>query len=363
MTEKTESKPVRLLSLDAFRGLTIVLMLLVNNMALDTATPAQFMHAKWNDGVHLADFVFPWFLFCVGVAIPFSADSFKRKGTSVWLYDIRVLRRTVILFVLGCLLASSAAGKPIFTLGVLHIIALAYFVGAMLYELPLHRRLLVAALLLTAHWVAIRFLPIPGVGVGVFDEGRNIVHHINHTYLASVGLQGLPTLVPTSALVLIGTAIGDLLRSERIEQMRKFMWLMVAGGALTIGGVLWSLSVGFNKPIWTSSYILLTAGTGAIVLALFYLLIDTTGWRKWPYALLVFGSNAILVYVLPVLVKVLILQKMHIDGGPNLQDSFIGLLTAHTSRYIGGWLYTLVYTSVWWAVLWLLYRKKWFFRV
>lgn len=68
------AKPKRLISLDAFRGLTIIGMLLVNNIALDYKTPAHLTHAAWNQGVTFADMVFPWFLLIVGVAIPYASE-------------------------------------------------------------------------------------------------------------------------------------------------------------------------------------------------------------------------------------------------------------------------------------------------
>src|SRR3569832_542495 len=90
--ERTPKK--RQQSLDALRGLTILLMLLVNNIALDTRTPAQLVHAPWNGGVHLADLVFPWFLLCMGLAVPFSEEGMLSRGTSWWPRLSRILFRS-----------------------------------------------------------------------------------------------------------------------------------------------------------------------------------------------------------------------------------------------------------------------------
>src|SRR5206468_3937629 len=89
--------PRRLTSLDAFRGLAILGMLLVNNAALDTATPSPLTHAPWNGGVHFADLVYPWFLLIVGVAIPFSAAASRARGIPTWKYDLKILGRAVAL--------------------------------------------------------------------------------------------------------------------------------------------------------------------------------------------------------------------------------------------------------------------------
>ncbi|MCC6443623.1 MAG: DUF1624 domain-containing protein [Armatimonadetes bacterium] len=360
------AKPGRLLALDAFRGLTIALMLLVNNIALNTATPAQLTHAPWNSGVRLADFVFPWFLFCVGVAIPFSAASLVRKGVPPWRRDLKILMRAAVLVLLGCLIDSSLSKRLVFTLGVLQIIGLAYLVGAMLYDLPLSRRLWIAGFFLTAYWIVIKFVPIPGAGTGVVQESQNVIRHINDTYLFSIRLAGLPSVVPTAALVLIGTAVGDLLRQES-SHLRKMLFLLAGGLGLVAGGALWDMSLPFNKAIWTPSYILLTAGTGSLVLAFLYLLIDANGWRKWPYPLLVFGSNAILAYVAPILVKVLILQEWRVQESPGKTvpalQWLLDVSVAHLGRIAGGWMYTIGYIAVWWLILWQLYRNKVFLRV
>lgn len=358
-----EIKAERLLSLDALRGLTILLMLLVNNMALDVATPIILTHASWNAGIYLADLVFPWFLFCVGVAIPFSYSSFKKKGMSEWRYDLRILARTLTLFLIGLLLDSSIAGRPIFTLGVLQLIALAYLVGVFLYDLPLLRRLIVAGALLILYWAAIKFIPIPGAGPGLFEQDLNLIRHINLNYLARFNLSGLPSVIPTAALVMIGTAIGDLLRRADKSHGWKLLALFISGAILAGLGLLWNFHLPFNKPVWTPAYIVFTAGLATLALCLLYLTIDMFKWgRQWSYPLLVFGSNAILAYVAPILVKVLILQQWQV-GNISLQQWLLNFSINNFGRITGGWTYTLAYIFVWWLVLWQLYRKKLFLRV
>jgi predicted acyltransferase len=360
-------KAPRILSLDAFRGLTILLMLLVNNVALDVFTPKHLTHAAWNGGVNLADLVAPWFLFCVGVAIPFSAASFAKTGKPAWHHDIRILRRGLLLVLLGCLIDSSIYNGPVFCLDVLQIIGLAYVVGALLYDLPLSRRMCIAGLLLAGYWAFIKFVPIPGEGAGFFAENHNLITHINQNYLSAVSLVGIFSLIPTAALVLIGSAIGDLMRRRDRHQMWTVAWLMMIGVALSIAGIAWNASLAFNKPLWTPSYVLLAAGTGSMVLSLFYLIIDTHRWSKWAFPLIVFGANAIVAYVAPILVKLLILQKWHVavpgHGHVQVLQRCLDVLVAHYGRVPGGWLYTIGYIVVWWLVLWQLYRRKLFLRV
>ena len=357
----------RLMSLDAFRGLVILGMLLVNNIALDTFTPRHLAHAPWNQGVTFADMVFPWFLLIVGVAIPYSAASAKRRGLSLFKYDLKALGRAVNLLLLGCLLDSSIARSPGFSLGILQLIGISYFVAAILFELHVGWRLVLAAGLLLAYWGAIRFLAIPGVGSGLFTEEQNFIKHINQVYLEPFHLKGLLSLIPTSALVLLGTVVGEVLRNGALIPWKKAAALLAGGGLLSGIAWLWSLDLPFNKTVFTPSYILLAAGLGTIVIALFYLLIDVTGWRLWAFPLVVPGTNAILAYVLPILVKVYILQLWtwkKPDGSlVSLQQAFMDFCFQRWGRVEGGWLYTLFYIGVWWLVFLVFYRKKIFLRV
>ena len=361
-----EPESPRLVSLDAFRGLTILLMLLVNNMALDKATPLQLMHAKFNQGVHLADLVFPWFLFCVGLAIPFSAAAFRRTGLPAWRYDVRIIRRAVALVLLGILI-TSIGGNGIVVRGVLQLIGLAYLVAALLYDLHLVRRLLIAGLFLVGYWAAIKYMQFPGAPVGAFAEDNNLIHYFNKTYLSSVNLSGIPSVIPTAALVLIGTAVGDLIRKEELSKLWKTAWMLVIGLVLVALGVFWSFSLGFNKPFWTPSYILLAAGTGTLVLGLFYLLIDAGGKRLLATPLVILGSNAILAYVAPILVKVLVLKTYQINVAPgkaiDLSQWILNFWVNNIGRISGGWLYTVSYIVFWWLVLWVLYKKRIFLRL
>ena len=362
-----ERTSARLLSLDVFRGLTILLMLLVNNTALDTATPAQLTHARWGEGLRLADLVYPWFLFCVGVAVPFSAASFRRKGLPCWKYDAKVIRRAVVLVLLGCLVDSCQVRRPVFTLGVLQLIGLAYLVAAMLYDLPAYRRLLLAVLLLAAYWAAIKYLPIPGVGPGALDESRNFIWHLNRSYLNAVHLWGLPSLVPTSALVLIGTVIGDWLRRHDIDAAARTAILLLAGMAQVSVALLWSVSLGLNRALWTPSSVLMASGAATLLLGVLYLVVDVNAWRRWSFPLEVLGANAILAYVGPILVKLLILQQWQVTAAQGKTESvllwFLDRCVGLAGRVPGGWLYTAAYIAVWWVVLWDLHRRRIFLRV
>ncbi len=357
-----QAKQPRLASLDAFRGLTILGMLLVNNVALDTATPVQLGHAAWNQGVHFADLVFPWFLLIVGIAIPYSFASQKAKGVSRVRIAGRVLSRAIALLVLGMLVDSSVAHRPVLGLGVLQLIGLAYLVGAALYPLPAAARLPIAVVLLAGHWAALRFVIVPGLEPGAISERANLVQHLNEIYLRPLHLSGIISVIPTTALVLVGASIGDLLRRDDLAAIRRLAYLFAASIGLTLAGWLWSLDIPFSKSIWTASYILYTAGLGCAVLAALYLTADVIGLRWLVYPLVVPGSNAIFAYVAPILVKVYILQGWTLParagGSVTIQQAYLDTLVREYGRIAGGWLYTMSYILLWWLILAWMYAKR-----
>lgn len=356
----------RLLALDGLRGLTVLLMLLVNNVALDAATPDQLTHAPFG-GINLTDLVFPWFLFCMGAAIPYAAASFTKQKLSSLARLRKIFTRSASLFAIGLFLTCTLSHTLIFALGVLQLIALAYGVAALLYMLsskPLHL-LLMAAALLVGYWAAIRFVPVPGVGPGIFEEDRNLLLHLNQTYLEPLGLRGLLSVIPTTALALLGAIVAQTLRRPMglggwWQRPLNQLWVM--GSVWTLVGYLWSLDLPFSKTYWTPPYILFSAGLATLLIGVFYWLFDLKGWQGLAFGLLVPGSNALLAYVAPILFKVWVLQGWYI-GKLSLQQAWLNWHIAESGPVLGGWIYTLLYIAFWWAVLWVCWHKGWFWRV
>lgn len=353
----------RLLSLDALRGLTILLMLLVNNVALDSKTPKQLMHAPWNGGVHLADLVFPWFLFCMGLAVPFSMDGMAAKGMGTATRMGRVLFRAAALFALGCLIDSVQAGSFVIGLDVLQLLGLAYLFAALFYPLHWQARLIVVAALLAGYGLALTLIPYPPAGKPMFEEGRNLVAHVNTSYLARFKLSGLLSVIPTTALVLLAASLTRALRAKAERQSTQLWLLLVSGVVLSIAGIAWNEALPYNKTVWTPSYILLSAGLGCLLLAALYWLLDVRQWNWLAYPFLVFGSNALLAYVGPVLVKLVILQEVRMPSGLTLQKAWLATLVERLGQVPGGWAYTVSYIAVVWLVLAMLYHRRWFLRV
>lgn len=341
-------------------------MLLVNNIALNEATPIQLQHAHWNKGIHIADLVFPWFLFCMGLAIPFSSQSMITRGMPLWARVGRVLLRTATLFLLGCLLVSAANWRPTFSLDVLQLIALAYFFGWLLYPLRWPWRLALASLLLVGYGMALLMVPLPPDNRPAFEETHNLVKHVNEQFLSQFSLAGLLSVIPTTALVLIAATVTDAVRSEVLRNRQKLALLAGSGLLMTALGSFVNQILPYNKAVWTPSYILFSAGLGTLALAPLYAVLDVKRWSGWAKPLLIFGSNALVAYVFPVLAKLVILNRVKIpaEGRPQiLRQAMEHAFMDPLGRYWGGWAYTLTYMLAVWLVLWVLYWRRWFVRI
>lgn len=138
---------------------------------------------------------------------------------------------------------------------VLQLIGLTYFIGVIFCPITIFYRVLITIIFLISHWALIKFIPIPWIGAGVFTEDKNIIRYIDITYLQKLHLNGIISVIPTSGLVIIGSIIGNILMRK---EAKKNTWILFATGALlTLSGWVWNLDIPFNKPYWTSSYILL----------------------------------------------------------------------------------------------------------
>lgn len=357
----------RLVSLDAFRGLTILLMLFVNNTALGERTPALLTHAGWGH-IFMADLVFPWFILALGMAVPFSWGSSLRKGLSRRAFLAKAFRRTFWLILLGLFLDSSLAHVPLLGLGVLQLLGLDYAVCALLVGQRLSVRAAIAASGLLLHWGLLMFFPVPDVGMRIFSENVNIVRYLDQTFLSPLHLRGLVSVLPTASLALAGSCLGELLSSPNLEKKKRGCLLGICGGLMVAGGFAWSFSFPFSKDLWTGSFILVTGGLGVLVLTFFYWIEDIRGIVKPFFPLVVFGMNAIAAYVLPIVVKIYILQGWGIYGppgsaSPSLQEALIGFLTSFWGPTWGGWAYTIGYVVVWWLVFYGLHRKGLFLKI
>ncbi len=295
----------RLVSLDIFRGMTIAFMIIVNTPGSWKYVYPPLRHASWH-GCTPTDLVFPFFLFIVGVSLWFSMKKYGQQINSRSLF--RILRRTITIFALGLFLAIF----PHFTrdystlriMGVLQRIAIAYCVAAIIC-LSVHRNYLwiVIGVILLLYWAMLAFMGgtdpygIEGNFAAKFDA---IILGPNHMYKGfgvPLDPEGLFSTLPAICTVLTGYYVGELL-GKGSASGSVALKLLLLGASATGLGLLWSIFFPLNKPLWTSSYVLYTAGIAMIVLALIYLISDVLKLKKWGFFFLVFGTNALFSYFL-----------------------------------------------------------------
>jgi len=363
----------RLLSLDAFRGLTIAGMILVNDPGSWSYVYWPLEHAAWH-GWTPTDLIFPYFLFIVGVAIPFSFRRRLAEGAGRGGLFGHVVRRALIIVALGMFMRVfpdfhfSGIRWP----GVLQRIGVVYLAAAGLY-LGVGRRGRVGWTLglLLGYWAAMSWIPVPGYGAGDLSPEGNLAAFVDralmsgHLYQGTWDPEGLLSSFPAVATTLLGIFVGEWLLSGR-PRTALLRGLLAAGAALTVAGLAWGAFFPINKNLWTSSYVVFTAGTGLLLFGALFHLVDVRGRRgAWLTPLLVFGSNAIAVFVLSGLVTRL-LVLVHVGGpdGPSLYGwIYQTLFRSWAGDYNGSLAFALAYVALWLAAMWPLHRRGIFIKV
>jgi predicted acyltransferase len=366
--------PARLLSLDAFRGVTIAGMLLVNNPGSWAAIHPPLRHAEWH-GWTPTDLIFPFFLFIVGVAMTFSFAARSARGADRRSLMLGATRRAAILFALGLILHGFPNYLDLTHLripGVLQRIALAYLLATTIV-LYLGRRgqVSVVALLLLGYWAAMMLIPVPGGSAGVLAPGLDIGAWIDRAVFGEQHLwtqsrtwdpEGLLSTLPAVATVMLGVFTGVWLRSDR-QPATRAVGLFLAGNAGIVLGLLWHPLFPINKNLWTSSYVVFTAGMACHFLAVCYWLIDVKGYRAWAAPFVIFGVNAIAAFFLSGLFARL-LTMIPAPGGASLkvyiyQAIFTPLLPpVHASLA-----YAAAFVLLWLGIMSVFYRRRIFIRV
>ncbi len=363
----------RLASLDVFRGMTIALMIVVNNPGSWKYVYPPLRHAQWH-GWTPTDLVFPFFLFIVGVSLAFSLSRRKTQGAGSFRLYIKIIQRSVTLFVLGMLLRLiphfdfSTLRIP----GVLQRIAICYLLASLIYlKTGTKARILISTGCLVAYWLILKLVPVPGFGAGVLELNGNLCGYIDtqllsgHLYTPNFDPEGILSTLPALVTVLLGTVTGDWLRSSRSKHLRTF-GLISAGITLTILGLWLHRFFPINKQLWTSTFVLFTAGAALLVLGFCYGIVDGLGMKKWAYPFLVFGTNAITVYVgATLMAKMLGTAIVSLGGRAIPLQAYIyeTFLRPVVGEYMGSLIFPLLLLSVWFLILWPLYKKRIFIKI
>jgi predicted acyltransferase len=366
----------RLLSLDLFRGATIAAMILVNNAGDEASSYWPLRHAEWN-GWTPTDLIFPFFLFIVGVAMAFSFQARLQRGATRSVLLGHVLWRAVALFAIGMFLNGFPDEYHLDhwrVYGVLQRIALCYLLAAILELWTTTRtQALVALSCLTGYWLLMRYVSVPGFGlpthdIPLVDPDRNLVAWLDrkllmgHLYEGTRDPEGLLSTIPALATCLAGLLTGKWLRRATTARQKTF-GLLAAGIAFVFLGKVMNLWFPINKKLWTSSFVVFTAGAALLVLALFYWLADARNRRgPWTRPLLVFGSNAILAYFFAEVVAHL-LSRMRVQG-----ISLEELIYSHSFAHLAhgpkaSLLYAVSFVVFCWAAMSGFYRRRIFIKI
>lgn len=377
-------KPERLLSLDAFRGFTIAGMILVNNPGSWSSIYPQLAHASWH-GWTFTDWIFPFFLWIVGVAMTFSFSVRKSKGDSKEKLLLNVLRRSAIIFALGLFLAGFPFGlvwnhhfdiSTIRIPGVLQRIAVCYFIASLIYLYSSMRGQIIAiGVLFVSYWLMMFYIPVPEFGAGLFEKGKNFAAYIDSLILSghmwgvskTWDPEGIISTIPAIATTLFGAITGDYLRTSEHSKIEKSAWMFVFGACLLLLGAALDMWMPINKSLWTVSYSIFMAGWALCIFGIFYFLIDAKGIKKWAHPFVVYGMNAIFVFVLSGIAgRSLGLIKLTMDDGAQKSlGAFIyqSLFVPIASPLNASLLYAITWISVMYLIVWVMYKKKWFVKV
>ena len=319
----------RVMSIDALRGFDMFFIVGMEEVfeAISEMFPmkptinSQLQHAPW-DGFHFYDLIFPLFAFIVGVSLVFSlSKSVATEGKSQT--SIKILKRTVILWILGILTYRGIADgiEHVRLLGVLQRLALCSCGAGLAFVWLNTRSLIVLTVsLLAGYWAMLTFIPVPGFGAGDFAEGHNFANWVDKMYLpfrkwdGDHDPEGLLSTIPAIASSLLGVFAGLLIKNPLVEPARKVRLLVMWGCAGIVAALLWHLQFPIIKKIWSSSFVLLTAGISSLLLAIFYYVIDIKNRRSWCQPFVWIGTNAITIYLIAHVVSLDNLAKRFVGG-------------------------------------------------
>ena len=367
----------RLLSLDVFRGVTIAGMVLVNNPGTWSAIYAPLEHAKWH-GATPTDFIFPFFVFIVGIAIPLALAKRVEEGGITRDVYLKIFRRAAIIFALGLF----QMAFPFFDMahlripGVLQRIAVCYLVASLVF---LHtnwkQQTIIAAICLLFYWAVMTLAPVPGGAAGDLSLEGNFAGYVdrliigqNHIWTASkfYDPEGILSTIPAIATCLAGVLTGTWLKTKRGD-LEKVSAMFFFGVCLTAVGWIWNFWFPINKSLWTSSYVVYMAGLALCFLGFCYWLIDIKGYKKWTKPFVIFGSNALALYFLSsIFARILInIKWLDADGKATHVQKWIfdNLFAPLASPINASLIYAVSYIFLWLFLMWILYRKRIFIKV
>lgn len=361
----------RLYSLDALRGFDMFWIMgaeeVFHELAKVTGSPFwgaisnQFTHPSWN-GFHIYDLIFPLFLFLAGVSTPYSVGRELEKGKSRQQLMLRVIKRGLVLVVLGMVYNNGLQIRPLSDFrisSVLGRIGIAYMLANIIYLYAKERiQYIWFVSLLIGYWLILKFTSAPGFPAGDLTMEGNFASYVDRTILpGKLSLKihdtvGFFNNIPAISTALAGILVGSFLKKSEIIQQKKAACLAVLGVVSLLLALLWNLDFPINKNMWSSSFVLLTTGLSLLLLSCFYYVIDVLGYKKWAFFFKVIGMNSILIY----------LSGKFINWNYTTTGFFkwLGQIVGDPFNVV---VMAVCSVAIKWLFLYFLYRKKVFLRV
>jgi len=373
-----DSAPIRLYSLDALRGFDMFWIMGADAIlyALKDATKSpfwagvanQFEHPFWN-GFHAYDMIFPLFLFMAGVSTPFSVGRELEKGKTRTQLLWRVIKRALILVLLGLIANNGLKIQPIADIrfpSVLGRIGIAYMFANIIYLYASEIfQMIWFWFFIIGYYLLLKFTSAPGFHPGDLTPQGNFASWVDrtilpgHLYVPFPGTninmhdpEGLFSTIPAISTGILGILTGTLLKNKNRTQLEKTLIMALAGGVFIVLSLIWNLDFPINKNLWSSSFVLLVGGISLLLMSLFYYIIDVLGYKKWTLFFRVIGMNSILIYM-----------SGHFIAWRFTNQAFFGWLGQLLGNPYGAVALAITYVLIKWLFLYYLYQKKTFLRV
>jgi predicted acyltransferase len=389
-------KRERLLSLDVFRGITIAGMLLVNNPGTWSAIFPPLEHAEWN-GWTPTDLIFPFFLFIVGITTHLSLSARRARGDDDSAVVRQILRRGIIIYLLGFAMAmfpfyqwGTIASIPNATpwdrvlyriehvriLGVLPRIAIVYIcAGLLTLKTTLKQQVIIIATLLLGYWFAMTLIPVPGeheIGAVLLNtHDRNLAAWLdrailgtNHTWSGSVTFdpEGPMSTIPAIATSMLGVIAGRWIVQKEKPLLERISGMFAVGAIAMMVGLMWNWAFPINKSLWTSSYVIFTAGMACVSIATIMWIVDYCNVKWWTKPFVIYGVNPIVAFVGSGVLARLIYTLWHVS----YQGKSVAIQDAIYQIVFLPWLpprvaslaFAISFVVLWYGILTVLYRRN-----
>lgn len=362
----------RLIALDAFRGFTIAAMILVNYAGNWDYVYDPLLHTDWW-GISFTDLIAPFFLFTVGVSITLAYAKKIDSGLSPQFLYKKVIIRSIKIFAVGMFLnllgiLDQFSWQELRWTGTLHRIAIVFLFCSILFLHSSWRiQAIVGAAILILYCMAMSMIPTPGYDKVMLEPGINLAAWVDSKFLPGKMWQGtwdpegILSTFPAFVTAISGMLVGRLILSDRsIESKTNLLFF---SGFLSFGiGIVWSWFFGLNENIWSSSFVMFTSGMATMTLAAFIYVVDVLHYEKWAKFGIIYGMNAIAVYILADILAVLF-YKMPIAAKSLNVHFFDALTSLGAAPKLTSMLYALLFVGINFIPAWLLYRKNIFIKL